>query len=139
MRTGFSFWCCGSPSTRGTTRVPPPCRTDSGPTAPRRHRRPWRKDSKFIYDNQRGCESPGKTKRRFWAKFHLFSAYFPPMVPHPPFSAHMFTEFAYFRLFSPYFLPKMVAHVSKVARNVRFQGICLMELWNQLLSKALIS
>ena len=25
---------------------------------------------------------PCKTKRRFWAKFHLFSEYFRPMVPH---------------------------------------------------------
>ena len=34
---------------------------------------------------------PGMTKRRFWAKFHLFSAYFLPMVPHPPFlSPHVY-------------------------------------------------
>ena len=69
---------------------------------------------------------PGKTERRFWAKFspifhwfstdgtpsaHMFTdyAYFPPVVPHPyyklkhmlpicRFSAHMFTDFAYFPL-----------------------------------------
>ena len=46
----------------------------------------------------------GKTKRRFLAKFRLFSAHFPPifppMVPHP---TCMFTEFAYFRLFTSIF------------------------------------
>ena len=48
---------------------------------------------------------PGKTKRRFC----LFSAYFPPMVPHPPFfhphvyGIHLFPPI--FCLFSAYFLP----------------------------------
>ena len=53
---------------------------------------------------------PGKTKRRFWAKFHLFSAYIPPIFhlwyPIRCFSAHMFTEFAYFCLFPSIFCLK---------------------------------
>ena len=97
---------------------------------------------------------PGKTKRRFLVKFCLFSAYFPPMVPHltflrphvyriclfPPisahflyifclkwypilvinsnmvpicyFSAHIFTDCAYFppmfHSFSAYFPPNLL-------------------------------
>ena len=47
---------------------------------------------------------PGKTKQRFWVQFRSFSAHFLPMVPHfSHFSAHMFTEFAYFCLLLPIF------------------------------------
>ena len=43
-----------------------------------------------------GASLPGKTKRRFWAKFHLFSAHFLPIF-------HLFPPI--FRLCSDYFLP----------------------------------
>ena len=61
-------------------------------------------------------QQPVKTKRRFWAKFHLFSAHFPPMVSHiflptcirnSPISAYFLPIF---HIFSTYFPPKMVPH-----------------------------
>ena len=54
---------------------------------------------------------PGKTKRRFWAKFHLYSTYVLPIFclwyPICCFPAQMFTEFP---PISVYFLPKIVPH-----------------------------
>ena len=47
--------------------------------------------------------SPGKTKRRFWAKFHLFSAYGTPSAIFPPICLWNLP-------ISAYFLPKMVPH-----------------------------
>ena len=59
-------------------------------------------------------ELPDKTERCFWVKFRLFSAHIPKIFrlwyPIHHFSAHMFTDLAYFRLFSSYFQPKMVLH-----------------------------
>ena len=57
---------------------------------------------------------PGKTKRRFWAKFRPFSAHFPPIFrlwyPICHFSDHMFMEFAYFYLFPSIFRLKWYPH-----------------------------
>ena len=52
---------------------------------------------------------PGKTKRRFWAKFRLFSAHFPPIFRlWYPIYPHVY-DYAYFRLFFAYF-PPVVPH-----------------------------
>ena len=66
----------------------------------------------YRYDRCQGEPLlPGKTKRRFWAKFWLsFSAYFSPMVPHLLFFCPHVYGIHLFLPISAYFLPKMVHH-----------------------------
>ena len=40
---------------------------------------PSYRSHRFNQLNTKNISEPGKTKRRFWAKFHLFSAHFPPI------------------------------------------------------------
>ena len=51
-----------------------------------------------------------KTKQRFWAKFCLFSAYFPPMVPLPPFFCPHVYGFCPFSAYVPLIFPIFSAH-----------------------------
>ena len=54
---------------------------------------------------QAHTHTPSKTKRRFWAKFHLFSPYFLPIVPHPLFFRTHVYGICLFLPISVYFPP----------------------------------
>ena len=70
----------------------------------------------FLDDNRpRSFLSTSRQgKTAIWAKFHLFSTYFLPMVPHPCYKLKHGTHLLFFRphvysfcLFSTYFLPNL--------------------------------
>ena len=96
---------------------------EAGVSHPRRHRRGGQgprhsphQDSRQLWRRKVGLKvgprevGPGKTERRFWAEFRLFSADFPPkMVPHPCF-IYISGISAEFGQNSAYFPPKMIPH-----------------------------
>ena len=73
---------------------------------------------------------PGKTERRFRAEFHLFSAHFPPMVPHMLFfHPHVYGFCLFLPIFHLKWYPLLVINSSMVTNLPFFRphiyGFCL--------------